>query len=63
MEEIWKERKNLLPKNHSKFMDLNIEYDKEAKEELILKQERLKSKELERINFSKDVVKNYLPKK
>ena len=63
MEEIWKERKNLLPKHHSKFMDLNIEYDKEAKEELILKQERLKSKELERINFSKDVAKNYLPKK
>ena len=63
MEEIWKERKNLLPKHHSKFMDLNIECDKEAKEELILKQERLKSKELERINFSKDVVKNYLPKK
>ena len=29
MEEIWKERKNLLPKHHSKFMDLNIEYDKE----------------------------------
>ena len=63
MEEIWKERKNLLPKYHSKFMDLNIEYDKEAKEELILKQEILKNKELERMNFGKDVVKNYLPKK
>ena len=63
MEEIWKERKNLLPKYHSKFMDLNIEYDKEAKEELILRQEKLKNKELERINFGKDVVKNYLPKK
>ena len=63
MEEIWKERKNLLPKYHSKFMDLNIEYDKEAKEELILRQEKLKNKELERINFSKEIVKNFLPKK
>ena len=63
MEEVWKERKNLLPKYHSKFMDLNVEYDKEAKEELILKQEKLKNKELERINFGKEIVKNYLPKK
>ena len=63
MEEIWKERKNLIPKYHSKFMDLNIEYDKEAKEELILKQEKLKNKELERINFGKEIIKNYLPKK
>ena len=38
-------------------MDLNIEYDKEAKEELILKQERLKSKELERINFIRMLLK------
>ena len=44
-------------------MDLNVEYDKEAKEELILKQEKLKNKELERINFGKEIVKNYLPKK
>ena len=63
MEEIWKERKNLLPKYHSKFMDLNIEYDKEAKEELILKQEKLKNKEIERVNFGKEIVKNFLPKK
>ena len=63
MEEIWKERKNLIPKYHSKFMDLNMEYDKEAKEELILRRERLKNKELERINFGKEIIKNYLPKK
>ena len=63
MEDLWKERKNLLPKYHSKFMDLNIEYDKEAKEESLLKQEKLKSKELERMNFGKEVVKNHLPKK
>ena len=63
MKEIWKERKNLLPKFHSKFMDLNIEYDKEAKEELILRQEKLKNKEIERMNFGKEIVKNFLPKK
>ena len=62
MEELWKERKNLLPKYHSKFMDLNIELDNEAKDELILKQDRLKNKELERANFGKEIIKNYQPK-
>ena len=62
MEELWKERKNLLPKYHSKFMDLNIELDNEAKDEVILKQERLKNKELERANFGKEIIKNYQPK-
>ena len=33
MEELWKERKNLLPKFHSKFMNLNIDMDNEAKNE------------------------------
>ena len=62
MEELWKERKNLLPKYHSKFMDLNIKLDNVSKEELILKQEKLKNKELERANFGKEVIKNYRPK-
>ena len=62
MEELWKERKNLLPKYHSKFMDLNIELDKEAKEENILKKERLRNKELERANFGKEIIKNFQPK-
>ena len=62
MEELWKERKNLLPKYHSKFMDLNIELDNESKEELKLKQEKLKYKELERVNFGKEKIKNFQPK-
>ena len=62
MEDLWKERKNLLPKYHSKFMDLNIELDKEAKEENILKKERLRNKELERANFGKEIIRNYQPK-
>ena len=43
-------------------MDLNIELDNEAKDELILKQDRLKNKELERANFGKEIIKNYQPK-
>ena len=62
MEDLWKERKSLLPKYHSKFMDYNIDIDNEAKEELLLKQEKLKNKELERSNFGKEVIKNYQPK-
>jgi hypothetical protein len=62
MEELWKERKNLLPKYHSKFMELNIVLDNEAKDELILKQEKLKNKELERANFGKEIIKNFQPK-
>ena len=63
MEELWKERKNLLPKYHSKFMDLNIELDNEAKGELMLKQEKLKNKEIERTNFGKEIIKNFQPRK
>ena len=62
MEDLWKERKSLLPKYHSKFMDINIDMDNEAKEELILKQEKLKNKEIERSNFGKEVLKNKQPK-
>ena len=62
MEELWKERKNLLPKYHSKFMNLNIELDNEAKEELLNKKEQLKNKEKERVNFAKEIIKNYQPK-
>jgi hypothetical protein len=62
MEELWKERKSLLPKYHSKFMDLNIEQDNEAKDEIILKQEKIKNKRLEAVNFGKDIAKNHQPK-
>ena len=62
MEELWKERKNLLPKYHSKFMDLNIDLENEAKEEILLKKEKLKNKELERVNFGKEILENYKPK-
>ena len=62
MEELWKERKNLLPKYHSKFMDLNIDLENEAKDEILLKHEKLKNKELERVNFGKEIIKNYQPK-
>jgi len=62
MEDLWKERKNLLPKYHSKFMDLNIEMDNEAKDEIILKQEKIKNKRLETVNFGKDIAKNHQPK-
>ena len=62
MEDLWKERKSLLPKYHSKFMDYNIDIGNEAKEELLLKEEKLRNKELERSNFGKEVIKNYQPK-
>ena len=62
MEDLWKERKSLLPKYHSKFMDLNIEQDNEVKDEIILKQEKIKNKRLEAVNFGKDIAKNHQPK-
>ena len=63
MEELWKERKNLLPKYHSKFMDLNINLDNEAKDARILEYEKIRNKELEKMNYGKDVIKNFQPKK
>ena len=62
MEELWKERKNLLPKYHSKFMDLNVELDNKSKEELKAKGEKLRNKELFRANFGKEVIRKYQPK-
>ena len=43
-------------------MDYNIDIGNEAKEELLLKEEKLRNKELERSNFGKEVIKNYQPK-
>ena len=63
MEELWKERKNLLPKYHSKFMDLNINLDNEAKDARILEYEKIRNKELEKMNYGKEVIKNFQPKK
>lgn len=62
MEELWKERKNLLPKFHSKFMNLNIDLDNEAKnEKKNLKEEKIKNKELG-VYFGKEIMKTYQPK-
>lgn len=62
MEELWKERKNLLPKFHSKFMNLNIDMDKEAKnEKKSLQEEKIKNKELG-VYFGKEIMKTYQPK-
>ena len=62
MEELWKERKNLLPKFHSKFMNLNIDMDNEAKnEKKNLQEEKIKNKELG-IYFGKEIMKTYQPK-
>ena len=62
MEELWKERKNLLPKFHSKFMNLNIDLDNEAKnEKKNLQEEKIKNKELG-IYFGKEIMKTYQPK-
>jgi len=62
MEELWKERKNLLPKFHSKFMNLNIDMDNEAKnEKKSLQEEKIKNKELG-VYFGKEIMKTYQPK-
>ena len=62
MEELWKERKNLLPKFHSKFMNLNIDKDNEAKnEKKSLQEEKIKNKELG-VYFGKEIMKTYQPK-
>ena len=62
MEELWKERKNLLPKYHSKFMELNMNLDNEAKDARILEYEKIRNKEIGKMNYGKEVIKNFQPK-
>ena len=62
LEELWKERKKLLPEHKSKFELMNIKNDNDVKEELLLRKENIRENILEKINFSLDVSKNYKPK-
>jgi len=62
LEELWKERKGLIPQYKSKFEINNIKNDIYAKKELLLKKEQIKENILDKINFSLDVSKNYRPK-
>ena len=61
MKQIWQERKQLLPEYKSKFMEQNIDRENKEKEELILKQERIKKVVNDRIKFGEDVMKNFQP--
>jgi hypothetical protein len=62
LEELWRERKELIPSHKSKFELSNIQRDNEFKQQQILKKERIMENRLERINFSQDVTKNFKPK-
>ena len=61
MRQIWQERKSLLPEYRSKFMEQNMENEAKFKEELILKQERIKKEVNDRIKFGEEVMKNFKP--
>ena len=62
LEELWKERKDKLPKHKSKFLMINIQNDNKAKNDLLFKKETIKSNMFERINFSDEVYKKFKPK-
>ena len=62
MNALWKERKNLLPKYHSRFMEQNMENEIMVKEERIQKLNKIKEERLERMNFGKVILKNFQPK-
>ena len=62
LKELWKERKILIPEYKSKFETLNNQYDMDAKNELLLKNEQIKENILSKINFSLDVSQKYRPK-
>ena len=62
LEELWKERKELIPAYKSKFELSNMQRDNDIKQQQLLKKERIIENRLERINFSQDVSKNFKPK-
>ena len=62
LEDLWKERKDKLPKHKSKFLIFNLQSDKKEKEDLIFKKEKIKGNMFERLNFSSEVAKKFKPK-
>ena len=62
LEELWKERIELIPAYKSKFELSNMQRDNDIKQQQLLKKERIIENRLERINFSQDVSKNFKPK-
>ena len=61
MRQIWQERKALLPEYRSKFMEQNMENDIKTKEELILKEERIRKEVDDRKKFGIQVMENFKP--
>ena len=62
LEDLWKKRKNMLPKYKSKFMKINIQNDDNAKIDMILKKEKIRGNVSEKLNFSSEVCKKFRPK-
>ncbi len=62
MNNLWKERKSLLPEFKSKYFDINEKMSNELKEEEIQKKERVKIEHKNKIDFGENVLKNYQPK-
>ena len=62
LEEIWRERKDLIPSHKSIFELSNIQRDNDFKQQQIMEKERIIENRLERINYSQDVTKNFKPK-
>ena len=61
LQQLWKERKNLLPEYKSKFFEFNKQNEDKMKDELILKKERIKQDVKDRIKYGEDVIKNFQP--
>ena len=62
LEELWRERKDLIPSHKSIFELSNMQRDNDFKQQQIMEKERIIENRLERINFSQDVTKNFKPK-
>ena len=62
LEQLWHKRKNLLPKYQSKFMKSNIQNEKNAKIDMILKKEKIKTNIFEKLNISSEINKKLKPK-
>ena len=62
LQELWKERKEQLPRYKSKFLMINIQNDNKLKNDIILKKEKIKENMNERLNFSSEIAKKFRPK-
>lgn len=61
LNQLWKERKNLIPKYKSKFYETNVQNENKTEEEEFLRKERIKQEVIGKMKYQEEVNKKFRP--